>query len=312
MQFKKPKFWEEKNLIAYLLFPFSLITQLFVYLKKKILKPVVFNLPIICIGNIYIGGTGKTPLAIYLAKKLCKFEKNPAILRKYYKEHSDEHSLIKENFNNLILNADRTKGILKAELDRYDSVILDDGFQDYKIKKNLSILCFNQNQLIGNGFLIPAGPLRENLTSLKNANLILINGLRDSHFEKKLLKINENLEFFYSKYYPVNISNFKNKKLLAIAGIGNPDNFFNLLIENNLDLRKKMVFPDHYKFNENEIKNIYNYAYRNNYQIIMTEKDYHKIKQFKIDDIKYLKVELRISNEEYFLNKVKDIYDKKN
>ena len=229
MILNKPKFWDKKiGLISIFLFPLSLIFTFLIFVKKKITRERSFKIPIICVGNIYVGGTGKTPTSIFLANEIKKFGKKVAILRKYYKEHSDEHSLIKENFNNLILNADRTKGILKAELDRYDSVILDDGFQDYKIKKNLSILCFNQNQLIGNGFLIPAGPLRENLTSLKNANLILINGLKDSHFEKKLLKINENLEFFYSKYYPINISNFKNKKLLAIAGIGNPDNFFNL------------------------------------------------------------------------------------
>tara|TARA_B100000575_G_C23108718_1_gene640184 strand:- start:493 stop:1431 length:939 start_codon:yes stop_codon:yes gene_type:complete len=312
MQFNKPKFWERKNLISYILFPFSLITLLFVYLKRKILKPAEFNFPIICIGNIYIGGTGKTPAAIYLAKELSILGKNPVILRKYYKDHLDEHILLKENFKNLILSYNRVEGVIKAEKNNYDSVILDDGFQDCNIKKDLSILCFNENQLIGNGFLIPAGPLRESLTSLKSADLILINGKRDSNFEKKLLKENENLEFFYTQYIPTNLSKFKNKKLLAIAGIGNPDNFFNLMTKNNLDIRKKIIFPDHYKFHENEINNICNYAYRKDYQIITTEKDFNKIRQFKVDNIEYLKIELKIFNKENLLNRIKDIYDKKN
>lgn len=312
MQFKKPKFWEKNNLSSYLLFPFSLLVILFTYFKKKTVKSVKFDIPVICVGNIYIGGTGKTPTSIYLTNMLSNLGKKPVIVRKYYQDHFDEHNLIKKNVNNFILNVDRGKGILEAIKQNYDSVILDDGFQDYKIKTNLNIICFNHNQLLGNGFVLPAGPLRENLNSLKKANLILINGMKDIKFEKKLLKINNNLEIFYSQYRPTNLSQFKNKKLLAIAGIGNPDNFFKLMTQNNLDIRKKMIFPDHYKFNENEIKNICSYAKQKNYHIIMTEKDFYKIDQFKIDGIKYLQVKLEIFNKESFLKKVNDVYNKKN
>ena len=312
MQFNKPKFWETTNLRSYLLFPFSLLVLLIIYLKKKIVKSVHFDVPVICVGNIYVGGTGKTPTSIYLAKELSKLGKNPVILRKYYKEHYDEYALIKEKFNNLILNKNRRVGIFEALKKGYDGIILDDGFQDYKIKKDFNIICFNQNQLLGNGFVIPAGPLREDLSAIKNAHLILINGKKDIHFEEKLFNINKNLEFFYSHYNPINISKFKGKKLLAIAGIGNPDNFFNLLIDNNLNLEKKLIFPDHYKFKEKEIKEISTYADQNNYQIIMTEKDYFKIKQFNIKNLGYLKIELEIANKENLIKKIKEIYDKKN
>ena len=312
MQFNKPKFWETTNLRSYLLFPFSLLVLLIIYLKKKIVKSVHFDVPVICVGNIYVGGTGKTPTSIYLAKELSKLGKNPVILRKYYKEHYDEYALIKEKFNNLILNKNRRVGIFEALKKGYDGIILDDGFQDYKIKKDFNIICFNQNQLLGNGFVIPAGPLREDLSAIKNAHLILINGKKDIHFEEKLFNINKNLEFFYSHYNPINISKFKGKKLLAIAGIGNPNNFFNLLIDNNLNLEKKLIFPDHYKFKEREIKEISTYADQNNYQIIMTEKDYFKIKQFNIKNLGYLKIELEIANKENLIKKIKEIYDKKN
>ena len=312
MQFNKPKFWETTNLRSYLLFPFSLLVLLIIYLKKKIVKSVHFDVPVICVGNIYVGGTGKTPTSIYLAKELSKIGKNPVILRKYYKEHYDEYALIKEKFNNLILNKNRRVGIFEALKKGYDGIILDDGFQDYKITKDFNIICFNQNQLLGNGFVIPAGPLREDLSAIKNAHLILINGKKDIHFEEKLFNINKNLKFFYSHYNPINISKFKGKKLLAIAGIGNPDNFFNLLIFNNLNLEKKLIFPDHYKFKEREIKEISTYADQNNYQIIMTEKDYFKIKQFNIKNLGYLKIELEIANKENLIKKIKEIYDKKN
>ena len=177
MKLNKPKFWNTKySFITILLIPVTLIIILIIFLKKKFTRRIHFNIPIICVGNIYIGGTGKTPTSIYIAKELTELGKKPAILRKYYKDHRDEHNLIREKFNNLILNKNRLAGIKEAVKMNFDTVILDDGFQDYQIKTNLNILCFNQNQLIGNGLVLPAGPLREKLNSLKDADVILING----------------------------------------------------------------------------------------------------------------------------------------
>ena len=310
MKLNKPKFWNLKNSIfSILLLPFSLIVLMSVLIKKKLTKTIRFNIPIICVGNIYIGGTGKTPSSIFLAKELSALGKNPVILRKYYKSHSDEHRLIKKKIQNLILCQNREAGIREAEKSNFDTVILDDGLQDYKIKKNLSIVCFNQNQLLGNGFVIPAGPLRESLNALKNAHLILINGKKDSEFEKKVLNINKDLEIFYSFFEPINIEKFKNKKLLAIAGIGNPENFFKLLMENNLNIEKKLFFPDHYEFTKAEIKSIVEDAKNKNLQIIMTEKDYYKIENFNILEIEYLKLSLKIINKTRFIQTIRRFYD---
>jgi len=313
MRLNKPKFWDTKNnFTSILLFPLSLMVLLFIYIKKKITKVIKFNIPIICVGNIYIGGTGKTPTSIFLAKELLRLGKNPVILRKFYRSHKDEHNLIKKKNLNLILSENRIDGIRKAEREKYDSVILDDGFQDYKIHKDLSILCFNQNQLVGNGLVLPSGPLRESLDSISSAQIILINGKKNENFEKKILNINKNLEIFYSSYKPENIDQFKNKKLLAIAGIGNPGNFFQLIEENGLNINKKLVFPDHYEFNKTEIQNIKNEVRDNNYQIIMTEKDYFKIKEFDIDNLEYLKISLEINDKEKFIKTIHNLYDQKN
>ena len=188
-------------------------------------------------------------------------------------------------------------------------MVLDDGFQDYKINKNLNILCFNQLQLVGNGLVLPSGPLRENLNSINLANIVIINGNRDINFEKKILKINNDLEIFYSNYRPINMEQFKGKKLLAIAGIGNPNNFFDLLKKNNLLVEKKMIFPDHYEFTEIEINNIIEESVSKNYQIIMTEKDYFKVKSFNYNKIKFLKVVLEIKNKDKLIKKICEIYD---
>ena len=309
MNFNNPKFWDTKfNLITFFLIPFSIITFVIIFLRKKIIKKINFNLPIICVGNIYLGGTGKTPLSIFIAKELLRIGKKPLIVRKFYNSHLDEHSLIKKEFKNFLLCENRVSGIFKAKQRNFDTVILDDGFQDYKIKKNLNIICFNQRQLIGNGLLLPAGPLRESLSSLKKAQLVLINGKRNIKFERKILKINKNLSIFYSCYKPINIRKFKKKKLYAIAGIGNPNNFFQTLKDFNLDVKKKFFFPDHYQFSKNEILKIIEEAKDNNCKVIMTEKDYYRIKKFNNRNLEYLKVSLEIKNKKKFIDKILEAY----
>ena len=290
------------------MFPLSLLYNLIIFLKKKIVIVKKFKIPIICVGNIYIGGTGKTPISIFLANEIAELNKKSVILRKYYKNHQDEYELIRNNINNLIVNRSRVKGLLEAEKSNFDIVILDDGLQDYKIKKDFSIVCFNQNQLIGNGLILPSGPLRESLNALKDVDVIIINGEKNIFFEKKLLNINKNLDIYYSSYKPINIEEFKDKELLAIAGIGNPENFFQLFEKNGLKIKKKLVYPDHYIFSIREIENIIATAEKENYKIIMTEKDYFKVKYFKSNKINYLKTILNIENQEKLIAKINKLY----
>ena len=308
MKLYKPKFWDHKNFISLSLFPVSLMIQLVILLKKKFTKVSSFKIPIVCIGNIYVGGTGKTPLSILVSKELSKIGKKPVIIRKYYKEHMDEHSMIKENFNHLILNSDRTSAIQEAQNNNFDTAILDDGFQDYKIKKDLSIICFNSN-FEGNDFVIPAGPLRENLNSIKNAQIMVINGYKNLKFEKKILEINNNIDIYYSKYKAINYAKFSQKELLVITGIGNPENFLELLSSHKLKIAKKYIFPDHYTFNKEELNNFKSEAKKNGYQIICTEKDYHRIKKHSVDEIDFLRVELVLDKKETLIKKIQDIYD---
>ena len=305
MKIFKPRFWSSKiNLFVFIFYPLSLLTKVFNCLKKIFIRPQKFNISIICVGNIYIGGTGKTPLAILLAKHFLKSGEKAAIIKKYYGSQSDEHNLIKANYENLILNSNRSKAIKIAEKEGNNIAILDDGFQDYRIKKNLNILCFNQNQKIGNGLVLPSGPLREGLGSIKDTQIIIINGIKDDEFEKLIYKYNKDVFIYYSKYVPINIEFFKNKKLLAFAGIGNPDNFFKILSDYDLRVEKKISFPDHYQFNNSEINNIVLEAKKNNYHIITTEKDYFRIKHLSIDEINYLKVELKIEKEKELMSNI--------
>jgi len=305
MKILKPKFWEKNNnLISLLLLPVSFFLQLLIIIKKKLTSEHSFKIPVICIGNIYLGGTGKTPLSVLIAKELRKHNKKPAIIKKYYSEHVDEHNLINNSLDCLFLNKQRSKAINIAEKEQYDVAILDDGFQDYSIKKNLNILCFNSNQLIGNGMTLPSGPLRESINAIKKTQIVLINGNKNELFEKKILSVSNKVKIFYSKYIPTNIEEFKNKKLFAFAGIGNPNNFFKLLTENNLSVHKKVSFPDHYEFSKSEIQKMIDESLKNNFQLITTEKDYFRIRNYGFKNIKFLKITLEILEKDKLINQI--------
>ena len=247
-----------------------------------------------------------------MAQELKRIGKNPVILKKFYSSHQDEHDLIRESRSELILNKNRVNGVRQAINEGFNTVIMDDGFQDYRIKKDLSIICFNQHQLVGNGMIIPAGPLRESLKSLNLAEIVLINGKKDEYFEEKILKINKNLKIFYSHYEPTNLDLFKGNKLIAIAGIGNPNNFFQLITKSGLKVEKKLIYPDHHIFTDSDIQEIKNKITEKDKKIITTEKDYHKIKKFDFKELDYLKVSLKINEKEKFLQVIQNIYAENN
>ena len=311
MKLNKPLFWDKKlGVISILLYPISLILSFIIKIRKAIIKAEKFDIPIICVGNIYLGGTGKTPLSIFIAKEFKKIGKNPAIIRKYYKNHYDEHNLIKSHFKNLILDKNRKFAIKEAIKKKYDIAVLDDGFQDNKIHKNLNIVCFN-DKLLGNGLTIPAGPLRENLKSISFAEIMMINGEKNTIFEKRVHEINDKIEIFYSSYKLKNIQKLNGKKLTAFCGIGNPDNFFNALISNNLAVKKRLIYPDHYEFKKKELENLIDQARENGTKLITTEKDFNRIKYQNInyiDYIDYVELELEINQKDKFLKKLFSAY----
>ena len=303
MMFKKPKFWKNKNLLSTLLLPLSLLTLIYNNLKAFIITEQRSNIPIICVGNIYLGGTGKTPLSIYIYNILKKKGFSPAIVRKYYFSHLDEINLTKKKVKYFFSDKSRSQSILKAE-EKNDVVIMDDGLQDVSIKKDLKIICFNSIDLAGNGFLLPAGPLREKLGKLVNCQIVVINGKRNIAFEKKLKKISSDIKIYQSVYKIKNLKKHKGKKMLAFAGIGNPEIFFNLLKSHGLNLKETISFPDHYNYTKNEIKSLISKAKEKKLKLITTEKDYFRIKQIGITKINYVSIDLKIIKNKSFEGEV--------
>jgi len=308
MNFFKPKFWN-KNQIAFfsiLLFPIALLIKFLIFFKAALTKKHASSIPIICIGNIYLGGTGKTPLCIEIFSILKNLNMNPAFIRKEYNLFQDEVDLQK-SVGPVYLNKKRIVAVRDAEKNNVNVSILDDGFQDLSIKKDLSIICFNEKQWIGNGLTIPSGPLREDLSSLKRADCVIINGKKNRNIENKIFSNNDKIKIFYSSYKPQNIEEFQNKKIVAFAGIGNPENFFDLLLDNKLDIAETIKFPDHHKYSEKELKNLLNKIKDNNYILLTTEKDYFRISENHKKNIKCLKIKIEIENKNQFIDEIKRI-----
>ena len=298
----KPKFWDKSNLsfLSLILLPLTILTFLINILKKFTIKKK-FNIKTICVGNIYLGGTGKTPLVIKI-NEILRNEFRLFVIKKDYSDQIDEQELLK-NKTNLIISKSRTKALTKLNKIKNSVAILDDGLQEKSINYTLSIVCFNSSTGIGNAKLLPAGPLRENLSELKNYDAVFINGKKNPNLIKKIKIYNEKIRIFSGQYILKNKKSLNLKfKYLAFAGIGNPENFFSLLKQNNIKVGKTMIFPDHYNYNSYDINNIIKLAKKSNLKIITSEKDYAKIKKFKKSNINKTVIDLEITEPKNFKN----------
>jgi len=303
MKFKKPTFWDNPKISIWsiLLFPISIIYLVINFIIKIFKTQKKFSVPIICVGNIYLGGTGKTPLVRKIFEISKSFGKNPAFIKKYHKYLLDEISMLQQS-GKIYSFKKRGKSINSASKNEHNVVILDDGFQDFSIRPDFSIICFNSKQSLGNGFVIPSGPLREPLSAISRANCIIINGKKNLELENKLNKFlaKNKIPIFYSRYKIKNIEKLQNKEIIAFAGIGSPSNFFDLLKENNLNVKKFYSFPDHYNYSQKDFDKIKGDS---SAVIVTTEKDYYRIKDNQKQNFNYVEVSLEIEN----LSKFKDL-----
>jgi len=303
MKIIKPLYLNDKNLISYLLAPFTIFTFLINFSKNFLIKKK-YKIKTICVGNIYIGGTGKTSLCIQINKILKKSFKTVFIKKKYL-DQLDERKIL-QTHGKLISDENRTISLDKAEAKKFNLAILDDGLQDKRIDYDISIACFNSTYGIGNGNLLPSGPLREKLEILKKYSAVfLIGEKKNMKLSSILKKFNNNI--FYSKYVPKNLKNFNKKKsYLFFCGIGNPEEFENTLDKYKFKISKKFIFPDHHNYTNKDLEKIKKIALKNKLEIITTEKDYERLTNNKKKNIKYLKVELEIENLKNFLNFLKE------
>ena len=287
-----PKFWDKKeSKIAKILAPFGVLYAYFVAHRLAHHHPYQAKMPVICIGNISVGGTGKTPVCLALAKLLSSHQLSPWFLNHGYhaaeqsvivdtKVHSaldvGDEALLLANFAPTIVDSARARGAQLAEKHNAPLLIMDDGFQNPSLVKTFSFIVIDGTKGFGNERVLPAGPLREPpLKGLKRADAIILVG-KDVWGVQQYLKENKvDLPVFTGQFVPDKNTLQPEKPVCAFAGIGNPQKFFDMLTLMGVQLVKTQSFPDHYFYTRFDIEDLKKKA--QGAQLATTSKDWVKI-----------------------------------
>jgi len=308
-------YWYEKGIVPFLLIlllsPLSLLYCSVIKIRRllfrfSILKHHQISVPVIIVGNINIGGTGKTPLVVYLCSLLKRNGYQPGIISRGYKGKagvwpqsvtgSSDPSLVGDE---CVLLANRTACPLVAgpkrvaaalqllETTNCDVIISDDGLQHYALDRDIEIVVYDAQRKFGNGYCLPAGPLREPVNRLKSVDVVVSNGdSQASDFNMQLLL--SSIINLSNQQVTSNLDEFKNTKVHAVAGIGNPERFFTQLVSAGLDIIRH-PFADHHDFIETDLN------FSDDLPVLMTEKDAVKCQKFSKSNYWFVPVEASIS-----------------
>lgn len=321
---KYPSFWQSKHLLAYLLLPFSYCFQFICFLRRKyyqLKKNKKFPIPIIIVGNITVGGTGKTPLVIWLANLLKENGYKPAIISRGYKSKAEHYPQIVTNNSDpqmvgdealllarnsgckVFIDPDRNRAVKKILKEGDCNIVIsDDGLQHYALQRDIEIAVIDGDRLFGNNFCLPAGPLREPVTRLSEVDFVVCNSSTASNqwsmhlLPKKFVQVIDHDNKVSAEF-------FVGKKIHAVAAIGNPQRFFAGLQRLGLEFTAHS-FPDHYEFQAKD------FDFGNNTVVLMTEKDMVKCEAFADQRYWYLPVVAQLPEE--FALRILDRLKRKN
>lgn len=288
---KLQNIWYRHSILSYLLLPLSWLFRLIIFIRhwlyqKKIKTTCYFPVPVIIVGNITVGGTGKTPFVIWLTNLLVQQGFRPGIVSRGYKAQNlqkprlitatsevtksgDEPLIIARHTNCPVAIAHNRCQAAKLLTEQHncDLIISDDGLQHYALARDIEIAIIDGQRKFGNGFLLPAGPLREPISRLKSVDFVVYNGI-DMHLRPAII-----LTAINNSKQHINIKELRNQTIHAVAGIGNPQRFFTTLRNLGLQIIEH-PFPDHHDFKPKEIN------FGKDTIVIMTEKDAVKCTQF--------------------------------
>jgi len=340
------------NIFRILLLPFSALYCIIIsarnfFYNHNIFKSHKISVPVISIGNITTGGTGKSPFTVFIAEYFIKNGLKPAIISRGYKRESDSIEIVFDGNKTIgnpdkcgdepIMMANRLSAFLNnffiitgsdrvaaAEfaIDKFnpDLIILDDAFQHRKIKRDLDIVLIDSEDFLNNKFnnlfVLPSGNLRENIRNLKRADIIILNDkfcdkekpVYFDKFEKEIFRIGYYIKGFFDKN--ITASNINDKNIIAFAGIAKPDSFFDRINSFGCKSVRTISFKDHYKYTEKDIKQLCSIAGEETV-FVTTEKDFVKIKEFdeflKYFSVLFMKIELNLKEESKFFGRLKCI-----
>lgn len=313
----RPKWWTG------LLLPFAFIYHLIINIRKLcyrlgVFKTTKFSVPIIVVGNISVGGTGKTPLVIWLVEFLKDQGYKPGVVSRGYipKKFKKNHEAILVTLDTdpaqvgdeALLIATRTQvpvavcsqriKAVEFLLKNYDCniIISDDGLQHYAMDRDIEIAVLDGKRRLGNGFLLPAGPLREPAKCLKSVNFVVVNTGHPRRGEYQMTLIPGDAYNIQHPEQKKPLKEFIGQTLHAVAGIGNPQRFFLSLRDHNL-LIVEHAYPDHHYYKRTDI-NFYG-----NLNVIMTEKD--AVKCRLLIDSRHWCLPVTAHLDEFFIDKFK-------
>jgi len=310
---KRPAFWDAPGVTwqSFLLSPASLIYGIGRLLHVSLLKAGRTSVPLICVGNVTAGGAGKTPVVLDLGARLLKTGRAVHFLSRGYGGRTfgpkliapDRHTAVEVGDEPLLLArtaptwvaADRLSGARIAAREGAQVVIMDDGFQSPRLIKDLSFLIFDGDSGIGNGALLPAGPMREPLgIALRRAQAAVIIG-DDRHNLARYIP--KRITVFQADMVPIRPMSDTPGRVVAFAGIGRPEKFFQTLAKAGYDLADTVAFPDHNLFADSELADLRARAKHHGAQLITTEKDFVRLTPMERKGIAVMRILLRWRDE---------------
>jgi tetraacyldisaccharide 4'-kinase len=304
-------YWWDRNGLALALLPFSWLYCLLVFLRRtayrlKIFRTRRLQLPVIVVGNITAGGSGKTPLVIWLAQHLQKMGLKPGIVSRGYGGNAkywpqqvlpgsdpvavgDEPVLIAQRTNCPVsVGPDRVAAATALQqFSDCDVIISDDGLQHYALGRDIEIVVVDGERGFGNGFCLPAGPLRETVGRLGSADMVVSNGTTGPGRYIMQLGRPEVVNLL-NPTQTMKLEDFRSKgKVYAMAGIGNPERFFKQLVNTGINI-ERMCFPDHHNYTAADLE------IAGDATLLMTQKDAVKCRRFAKPQHWYVRVDAQL------------------
>ncbi len=313
---RAPGFWKDKTLLSAALLPASAIYGGIARLRRACMKTERVPVRVICIGNLIAGGAGKTPVALALGAIMKKQGKNAHYLSRGYKSRNRGVTLVDRAAHNaqdvgdepLLLSevlptwvaVDRVAGAMAAMKAGANMVIMDDGFQNPRLHKDVSFLVIDGHYGFGNERLLPSGPLREPVReAMKRVNAII---MIDDDKYGILRYVPQDIPVIRAQIRPVSSADFlKEKQIVAFCGIARPRKFYRTLQNMGCAIRKHISYPDHHVFTPGDIQFLREKAKEFDSMLVTTEKDYVRLPEDMRAEVKVLPVEVVFADEDALL-----------
>lgn len=321
MSIKTPKFWMWRNYISYSLLPLSLIYKAATASINFFQDTAKASRPIICVGNLIFGGSGKTPVALAIGKILQEINIEFAYLSCGYlgkknqfgyvdkiksmsRDVGDEPLILAEVAPTFVAK-DRLRGAAEIVKNRkIQAIVLDDGMQNNSLQKDLTILVVDAKIQFGNQFIFPAGPLRESVSDgLAKADFVVVVGEPD----EKLQQILAGKKTIIATIKAKNLANFTGQKLMAFCGIAYPEKFFSFLKNQGLNVINTQSFADHHSYKISELEMLVAEAKKLDAKLIATKKDWVKFPPNFKRNIEYLDIDLEFVDKDFIKDQLRKL-----